>query len=79
MNKIIEALMNKIIEAILANLDYTYEKLRTFNECKYLATQEDRNGETVVPFCGHPCNPEDTEGNCRFDICPLRDNTEEHY
>ena len=49
------------------------------NECKYLATQQDRNGEIVVSFCGHPCNPEDTEGNCRVEICPIADNSEEHY
>jgi len=26
---------------------------------------------TSVAFCSHPDNPEDTEGNCRKEICPL--------
>jgi len=27
--------------------------------------------EPILKFCDHPNNPEDTEGNCRPDICPI--------
>ena len=46
-------------------------------KCEFLSAQwenEDskRNGcQPVLTFCNHKNNPEDTEGNCREDICPL--------
>ena len=44
--------------------------------CKYLSAQWENNdtpndSEPVLQFCNHKDNPEDTEGNCRHNICPL--------
>lgn len=61
------------------NNDSWFKSMEKEKKCKYLSTQQDRNGETVISFCGHPCNPEDTERNCRIEICPIAENSEEHY
>ena len=37
-------------------------------------TSDDSSGEPVLVFCNHQDNPEDTEGNCRVDICPFTQN-----
>ena len=29
------------------------------------------DSEPVLKFCNHKDNPEDTEGNCRYSICPI--------
>lgn len=42
--------------------------------CPFLTKQDDRNGDVAIVFCGHEENQEDTEGNCRKEICPLRIN-----
>ena len=49
--------------------------------CKYLSVLwEDREGslfpierlpEPILKFCNHEKNVEDTEGNCRSNICPV--------
>jgi len=49
--------------------------------CKYQCCQWEENEETGGPnykdnlptliFCNHPENPEDTEGNCTGENCPL--------
>lgn len=50
-------------------------------DCEHLAVQwessEEMGGQywvdqfPVLNFCNHSQNPEDTEGNCRKEICPL--------
>lgn len=40
-------------------------------KCRHLATQEDRNGETVISFCMLPTNTDECEGNCKLELCPL--------
>jgi len=50
-------------------------------DCKYLCAQWEDNeitggpdykeAEPTLKFCNHPDNLEDTEGNCRENICPL--------
>jgi len=45
--------------------------------CEFLSAQwespdsKDNGCAPVLTFCNHKDNPEDTEGNCRRDICPL--------
>ena len=44
--------------------------------CEYLSALWENNdtpkdSEPVLQFCNHKDNPEDTEGNCRHNICPL--------
>lgn len=39
--------------------------------CEFHSFKCDRNGEVTLRYCGHPQNPETTEGNCRTAICPL--------
>jgi len=40
-------------------------------DCTYLLVKRDSNYEIVLTFCNHKDNPEDTEGNCRTEICPM--------
>lgn len=42
--------------------------------CNHQSNQFERDDESepILTFCGHPNNPEDTEGNCREGICPLK-------
>lgn len=48
------------------------EKGRRFGEgCRYFVSRRDSNGEITIVFCNNRRNPEDTEGNCREEICPL--------
>ena len=44
--------------------------------CQYLSAQWENydspeDSEPVLKFCSHKDNPEDTEGNCRNNICPV--------
>lgn len=42
-------------------------------DCEFFAGQWER-GDLTIPvlvFCKHKNNPENQEGNCRADICPL--------
>ena len=42
--------------------------------CPFLIWQEDSNGDVAIVFCKHEENQENTEGNCRDRICPLKIN-----
>lgn len=41
-------------------------------DCKFYNSCADRNFEVAIDFCNNPLNPENTEGNCRSEICPIR-------
>ena len=42
--------------------------------CEVYGNPDYMDSEPVLTFCCHPENPEDTEGNCRKEICPLKQN-----
>jgi len=41
-------------------------------DCEYFSGVWGGHWAPEITFCSHPDNPEDTEGNCRKEICPLR-------
>ncbi len=43
--------------------------------CAHSAHQTDDNGDEVICFCSHDGNEEDTEGNCRREVCPKQQAT----
>lgn len=46
-------------------------ELRAEDMCKYFICQKDDWGFIAINHCTHPDNPENTEGNCRSNICPI--------
>jgi len=42
-----------------------------WEDSEYVAGPNWMEFEPILKFCAYPENPEDTEGNCREDICPL--------
>lgn len=39
--------------------------------CMYYGYQCDSNGDIAICFCSHPDNPDNHEGNCRHQLCPI--------
>lgn len=44
-------------------------------DCRFLSvtwfTSDSNRIKPALIFCSHPKNPENLEGNCRKDVCPL--------
>ena len=60
---------NKLYELVFACDETPYDEQKP--TCEYFAFQPDQNGDIALTYCGHPDNPEDVEGNCNFNDCPL--------
>jgi hypothetical protein len=60
-------LRGKIDEAIAS-----FDAEGSFAKCEHFGHQTDHNGDVAITFCSHEDNPEDSEGNCRSVICPLK-------
>jgi hypothetical protein len=48
-------------------------QIRCEYKCCQWATGESELSEPTLMFCTHEKNPEDSEGNCRENICPRLD------